>query len=372
MENPLGSLRVQIDSIDEKLVTLFVQRMALADDVATAKLKNNIAITDAGREQQVIDQALAGADPRDNGSITLLMRTVMALSRDRQRNRLHTKPIELLPAPRPHNPKAACAYAGAPGAWGEVAAQKLMPQGQLSDHEYFEDVFAAVKKGVTDYGVLPIENSQTGAIGEVYDLLKTHGLYIVGQVQVPIRHCLMAKPGATLADIREVFSHPQGFLQCHNYLKKHRFFQTTCSNTATAALHVHEAPGHAFAAIGSARAAEINGLVVLDDQIVDSTANRTRFVLVAPQPEYDAHSSVISVTFSTAHRSGALCEALLPFLCSGINLSRIESRPESQDQYRFFADLQGNFQDADVMSALRQAAASCAYFEVLGCFGTTA
>ena len=104
---------------------------------------------------------------------------------------------------------------------------------------------------------------------------------------------------------------------------------------------------------------------------MDSADNRTSFVVISRQPEYDEQSNLISVTFSTQHRSGALCEALMPFMADGLNLMRIESRPVSADKYRFFAEIQGNINDKRVLSALRQAAATTEYFEVLGCYGVT-
>jgi chorismate mutase/prephenate dehydratase len=178
----------------------------------------------------------------------------------------------------------------------------------------------------------------------------------------------LAPSGVALADIREVFSHPEGFRQCSRFLHGRAWDLTACRNTAVAAETAARDKSGRVAAIGSRRAAELNGLAVLVPDIMDSLGNRTSFVVIAKEPEYDLKSDLISVTFSTEHRAGALCETLMPFMAQGINLMRIESRPATPDKYRFFAELSGNIMDPDVISTLRQASAACEYFEVIGCY----
>ena len=113
------------------------------------------------------------------------------------------------------------------------------------------------------------------------------------------------------------------------------------------------------------------GLSVLAPDIMDATDNRTSFVVIAAQPQYNRESDLLSVTFSTQHHSGALCEALLPFMAEDLNLNRIESRPAAAGKYRFFAEIEGNIADEKVMAALRQASAASEYFEILGCYRCT-
>ena len=233
--------------------------------------------------------------------------------------------------------------------------------------ETFEDVFIAVKDKKTTYGVVPIENSQTGGIGEVHDLLRKYGCYIVGQTWVAVEHCLMAAPGTGLDDVREVFSHPEGFKQCSKFLRGRAWDLTACRNTAVAAEQVAKRGENRYAAIGSARAAQLNGLSVLVRDIAGDSSNRTRFILIAAAPEYDESCNVVSVIFRTAHRSGALCDVLLPFLSEGINMSRLESRPTNESgKYCFFCDLEGSVTDEHMQSALRQAASCSGYLDVLG------
>ena len=101
---------------------------------------------------------------------------------------------------------------------------------------------------------------------------------------------------------------------------------------------------------------------------MDSMGNRTSFVVIATEPEYDETCDLVSITFSTEHRAGALCEALMSFMAQGINLTRIESRPASPGKYRFFVEVEANILDPAALQTLRQAAAACEYFEVIGCY----
>lgn len=365
----LSDLRGRIDKIDEGLVGLFQQRMEVANQVAEIKGDNNLAILDQDREQEVVDRAAGLAGPALRGETALLYRTILGLSRERQRGVLFRQDLPLLPPPRePERVGIVCAYQGIPGAWGEQAAIQLFPRAERVNVEYFEDVFLAVKNGEARYGVVPIENSRTGAIGETYDLLRKYGCYIIGRTWVEIRQCLMAPEGVGLSDIREVLSHPEGFKQCRGFLKNRAWDQTSCRNTAVAARKAAQAGDGRTAAIGSRLAAELNGLKVLESDITDAADNRTSFVVIASEPEYSDKSRLISCTFSTPHRSGALCETLMPFMAQGLNLNRIESRPAKGGDYRFFAEIEGNILDEATVIALRQAAATGGYFEIIGCY----
>jgi chorismate mutase/prephenate dehydratase len=368
-KSKLDALRRRIDGIDDRLAPLFAERMEISRKVAEVKGANNMAVVDEVREQRVVDHAAALVPEGLRGEMSLLMRSLLALSRERQRGLLFGGEEPLLPPPRePRRDSLTCAYQGVPGAWSEQALIKLFPDAKREAMEFFEDVFVAVREGRADYGAVPIENSKTGAIGETYDLLRKYGCFVVGRAWMDIRQCLLAPEGVGLADVREVFSHPEGFKQCGGFLRGRAWDLTACRNTAVAAQMAAAAQNGRTAAIGSRRAAELRGLSVLIPDIMDAADNRTSFVVIAGQPEYGPDSDLISVTFSTQHRSGALCETLLPFMASALNLMRIESRPAGPGKYRFFAELQGSVLDGRVISALRHVAATCEYFEVLGCY----
>jgi len=369
VQKQLTEIREKIDGIDKQIIPLFLERMEASLKAGEVKGQNNMSILDEEREQQVVDQVMDMADESLRGETALLMRTIIALSREYQNRLLMHREAPLLPpAQPPATGHITCTYQGVPGAWSEQALIKLFPDAERQAVEFFEDVFLAVKEKRVDYGVVAIENSTTGAIGETYDLLRKYGCFIVGRTWVEARQCLLAPRGTKLSDIREVFSHPEGFKQCSGFLRGRAWDLFASSNTAVAAETAAKSGNGKTAAIGSRRAGELYGLEILEPDIMDSNENRTSFVVIAAQPEYDESSDLISVTFSTAHRSGALCEALLPFMASGLNLMRIESRPSTAGKYRFFAELAGTILDGNVASALRHAAGVCEYFEVLGCY----
>ncbi|MDR2770739.1 MAG: chorismate mutase [Clostridiales Family XIII bacterium] len=366
----LNELRKRIDAIDGKMIPLFKERMEMSRRIAEIKGRGNLAITDELREQQVTEQAESLAeDEVQKGEIALLMRSVIAISKGRQRKTLFPSDRPFLPPPRkPLRGRVVCAFQGVPGAWSEQALAALFPQAEKLSVEFFEDLFVAVKEKRADYGVVAIENSQTGAIGETYDLLRKYGCYIVARTWIDIRHCLLAPEGVALSDIREVISHTEGFRQCAKFLRGKSWDLLDCRNTAVAAETAAASGKGRTAAIGSRRAAELNGLCVLVPDIMDAPENKTSFVVISPEPEYDAGDNLISLTFSTKHRSGALCEMLLPFMAGGMNLMQLESRPAGAGKYRFFAEVEGSILDEQVLSTLRHAASACEYFEVIGCY----
>lgn len=371
-KNEIAELRKHIDDIDEQLVRLFEKRMEASHKMASIKCDQNLAVQDLGRENQIVNRALTLVNRDLKSETALLMRTIMSLSREYQRRILFSGEAPMLPPPSsPITENVTCAYQGLPGAWSEQAATCMFPGGELVPVNHFEDVFVSVRNEKADYGVVPIENSKTGAIGETYDLLRKYGCYIVGRTWVSIRQNLIGVPGTSIKNIRKIFSHPEGFRQCSQFLNDKHWDQTTCRNTAVAAEYVAREDDKKNAAIASARAAELYGLEILAPDIMDAHDNRTSFVVIARNPEYNHKSDLISVTFSTLHRSGALCEALMPFMADNINLTRIESRPVTADKYRFFAEIQGNIMDDIVVSALRHSAAASEYFEILGCYTCT-
>ncbi len=372
MSEKLAEIRKEIDAIDNALIKAFEKRMELSDRVAEVKGKENIAISDESREDTVVKQALGLINDELYSEGTTFMRTLIALSKSRQRKKLVDMEETLLPPSQKHEPaqgvRLKVAYQGVPGAFTEEALLKYFEDVDAVATETFESVFVEVKEKRAAYGVVPIENSHTGAIGEVYDLLRKYGCYIVGQTWLGVSQCIMAKPGTSLADVREVLSHPQGFKQCSEFIKGKAWDLIACQNTAMAAQNVAASEGNRQAAIGSKRAASLNGLNVLQEGIMNATNNKTRFIIISHAPEYDASSNIVSIAFITAHRSGALCDVLFPLMGYGVNMSRIESRPMSEGKYCFFADLQGNITDPQIKSAIAHANASSLYLEVLGCY----
>ena len=367
----ISELRKELDKITAALVEHFNERQRLSSKIAQVKAKGNIAITDTNRECEVIQNAVDHADSDNKPSTATFVRTLIALSKIKQNEELGL--LKTLEFPSSGNPKTGpIAFQGVPSAWSEQAANLIFPDRELKPYEFFQDVFDAIINGEAAYGVVPLDNSRTGAIGAVYDLLRKDAAFIVGEIWLDIAQCLIGIPGTKLSDIREVFSHEQGLAQCSRFLKNRNLELTTVSNTAVAAKFVSEKQNPKFAAIASRRSAEIYGLDVLAPDIADDKGNKTRFIVIAKEPEYTEKSNTVTVTFSTHHYSGALVAVLQAFMVAGINLKRIESRPAATpSNYRFFVDMEdANIMDPRIREAINEAAMLCEYFEILGCYSS--
>lgn len=263
-------------------------------------------------------------------------------------------------------------YQGEPGAYSEMAARDFFGNDVNTKGLYqFEDNFIALKEGKADYAVLPIENSSTGAIRQVYDLLIKYECYMVGETTVSIEHNLLGLPEASIEDIDTVYSHEQGLFQCEYFLNQYPSWNRIPSaDTAGSAKMVAEIGDIHKAAICSSRAAEIYNLKILKASIQTNKLNTTRFVVVAPKMELREGRDKICISFTIRHKSGSLHEVLSIFANHDLNLVRIESRPipEKNWQYMFFIELTGNLTDPgmeDIMESVRQITSD---FRVFGNF----
>jgi len=231
-------------------------------------------------------------------------------------------------------------------------------------------IFEAIERGDAAFGMLPIENSTAGSINQAYDLLLDYDLKIWQEVVIRVRHCLLANPGVTLEDIRQVRSHPQALAQCERYLADHGFEAITAYDTAGSARDLAARPEPGVAAIASRLAGELYGLTVLDTNIEDIQFNYTRFFILSDQdPEQTDHSKT-SVVFATRHVPRALYECLGEFAERDINLTKIESRPRRNKpwHYLFYLDFEGHWQDANCEKALIGLLRKAAFVKVLGSY----
>jgi prephenate dehydratase len=234
------------------------------------------------------------------------------------------------------------AYQGEPGAFSEAAARRVSADAQLVPCRSFEEVFDSVQQGPAGYGVLPIENSIGGSIHRNYDLLLQHEIPIVGEVELPVVHHLLAVPGATLDMLKRVYSHPQGLAQCERFLRTLTGIEVIATyDTAGSAKMVADAGAKDAAAIASARAGEVFGLVPLASSIQDFDDNITRFIVIGRRPLKNSVPDKTTIVFSVPNEPGALFKALSVFALRGIDLTKLESRPIPGRpwEYLFYADL---------------------------------
>jgi prephenate dehydratase len=234
------------------------------------------------------------------------------------------------------------AYQGEPGAFSEAAARRVDHDAQLIPCRSFEEVFGAVNGGPATHGVLPIENSIGGSIHRNYDLLLEHELPIVAEVELPVVHHLLALPGATLAGLKRVYSHPQALAQCERFLRTLSGVDIIATyDTAGSAKMVADAGSTESAAIASARAGEVFGLTALTSSIQDFDDNITRFLVIGRRPLKNAVADKTTIVFTLPNEPGSLFKALSVFALRGVDLTKLESRPIPGRpwEYLFYADL---------------------------------
>lgn len=354
--------RAEIDAIDTQLIQLFEARMRVARDVALYKHENHMDILDAAREEVVLaSRASRVQEEVFRQPAVELFRTLMRLSREEQRRFLESM-----------SSTQRVAYAGVPGAFAESAVVGFFGDDcERVNYKTFEEIFAAVAAGKAKYGVVPVENSSSGSINTVYDLMGEYSCHIVGEQLVRVEQCLLGVPGAQIADITTVFSHEQGFAQCPVYLGQHPDWVTTpYFNTAIAAQHVAELGEKRNAAIASRLAARHYGLEVLAPDIHSFDGNHTRFFVVSASPTPIGVPDKATITFTVRHERGTLMRALSSFVAMGMNLTHIESRPlhDCNWEYCFYVDLSGNVAEDNMRVLMQSLAADCENCRLLGTY----
>ena len=263
------------------------------------------------------------------------------------------------------------AFQGEPGAYSEEALFLLAPDAQSQPYREFRDVAQAVLEHRAELGLLPIENSLVGSIATNFDLIAESALAIVGEVVSAVHHCLLGVPGAQRAALRRVLSHPVALAQCERFLRELSGVEVVAFyDTAGAAAEVARRKDTSLGAVAGVLAARRYGLEVLAERIEDEPHNQTRFLLVAR----DATTPPADVTAKTTlrlklpHRPGTLARALAPFAEAGLNLTKLESRPDRSTpwEYLFYLDVEGRAAEPAMRSALAALATQGAVITLLG------
>ena len=265
------------------------------------------------------------------------------------------------------------AYQGEPGAFSEAAARRVDPDAPLMPCRSFDEVFDTVQAGTAGCGVLPIENSIGGSIHRNYDLLLERTLPIVGEVELPVVHHLLALPGATLEGLRRVYSHPQGLAQCERFLRTLTRVEIIATyDTAGSAKMVADAGLKDAGAIASARAGEVFGLVSLAASVQDFDDNITRFIVVGGTPLPNRVADKTSIVFTLPNEPGSLFKALSVFALRGISLTKLESRPIQGRpwEYLFYVDLAAARDEAHCTRALAHLGEFAPMLRTLGTYAS--
>lgn len=263
------------------------------------------------------------------------------------------------------------AYPGTSGSFSASAAQEAFPAAECVGYATFPEAAQAVVEGRADYALLPVENSFAGAVLPTYSILEKLPLHIVGETMKPVRHQLLGVPGATMADIRQISSHPQAIAQCDAFLATLKDVQLIPSaNTAISAREVAQRGDHTCAAIASEEAAKVFGLSILQRDIQTSTKNTTRFFILSMDEKPLAAPGKATVVFTVHNQVGALARVLESFARSELNMSRIESRPlpETTFAYFFSADFEGPMDRAHLHRAMEAAKPFTRELRLLGVY----
>ena len=370
----LNDYRKEIDSIDDQLIALFAQRMETAEKIAEYKKANGLRVLDARREKEKMREILDKTPDDLREYVSSLYSLIFELSRSRQSCLLGTKgdlpakiaeAIEKTPQLFPEDAAVACQ--GVEGAYSEQACERLFKRPSTFFFSSFEAVFSAIEKGLCRYGVLPIENSTAGSVNAVYDLMMRHHFHIVRSVRVKIDHNLLARPGAKLSGIREIYSHEQALSQCAKFLSSLPGVKVIpCENTALAAKLVAESGRDDVAALSTRACERLYGLECLAPSVQDTANNYTRFICIARDLEIYPGANRTSLMMTLRHEPGSLYKVLSRFYALGINLNKLESRPlpERNFEFMFYFDLENPVYDPaflQLMSELGDISEECTY-----------
>ena len=371
--NPLLPLRDKINEIDAKLLELVAKRRQISTQVIQTKIEANIPVRDLKRERSLINSLIhqGKAYHLDDILIKRLYQVIIEDSVLLQQKILQEK--------LNHNTIATAkvAFLGPKGSYSHSAARRYasahFEEMTESSCSTFKDVFEQVEKGVVDFGILPIENSSSGSINEVYDLLQKTNLHIIGELSLPIDHCVLAIADAKLEQIDTIYSHPQPFQQCSNFLEKSPHWKIVyCDSTSSAMEMVASLNKPNVAAMGNKDGGELYGLQVLEHDFANQKENITRFIVLARQP-VDVSNQIpakTTILMKTGQQAGALVDALLVLRNHNIVMTKLESRPIHGTPWEemFYIDLQGNLNSHEMQTALKELSAITLYTKVLGCY----
>ncbi len=370
--------KLKIDAIDDEIARLYAERMELAA-IMNADTARDVSATDGTLvEKATVNRVTYGMPDNMKMYAKQLYDTLFNTARAYGAqsagipSRIRSVLEATLAKGREEFPvSATVACQGAPGAYAQIAADKMFP---INDILYFKDwdaVFGAVERGLCDYGVLPIENSSVGSVNAVYDLMRRHSCYILRAIRLRVQHYLMAKNGTDAANVTEIFSHQQAIDQCSDFLKTLKNVKVTVvENTAVAARLVMESSDRGVACIASESCAGIYGLKVLQPNIQNNNVNYTRFIAISKDLHLFEDSDKISIMVNLPHEAGSLNRILNKFSTLGLNLTKLESRPmgNTDFEFAFYFDFEARVDREEVKNLLSELETECVKFVFLGAY----
>lgn len=371
---PLNQTREQITQLDNELLSLLAERRRLSLEVARSKEVDIRPIRDTQREKELLTRLVKEGREKglDAHYVISLYQSIIEDSVLNQQAYLHGRAN-----PETQKQQYCIAYLGARGSYSYLAATRYCLRRQVDmldlGCQSFDEIVQAVESGHADYGFLPIENTSSGSINEVYDVLQHTSLSIVGETTIEVSHCLLGKPGSKLSDIKTVYAHPQPISQCSRYLSQHKDLRLEyCSSSAEAMEKVNQSADNSAGAIGSAEGGALYQLESIEAGLANQKINQSRFIVVARKavavPEQlPAKTTLI---MATGQKAGALVEALLVLKAHQLNMSKLESRPIPGTPWEemFYLDIDANISSEAMQAGLKQLERITRFIKVLGCY----
>lgn len=372
----LAPIREKINQVDQQLLEQLAQRRKLTNQVAEAKIQTAKPVRDQQREEQLLVKLIKQGQSLglDAHYVTQLFHVIIEDSVLNQQALLAERAN-----PQHNHPLNRVAFLGSKGSYSYLATQKYFSRrgGELLEMgcQSFTEVLHKVESNQADYAVLPIENTSSGSINEVYDHLQHTSLSIIGELTHPVMHTLLVSQATELSKITTLYAHPQVFTQCSHFLAELGNVEVKpCDSTSAAMMKVNELQSEHVAAIGSEAGGALYGLQAIKSNLANQKENHSRFIVVARKAvnvplQVPAKTTLV---MSTVQKPGALVEALLVLRDNQINMTKLESRPIAGNPWEemFYLDVEGNVQDGPMQQALEQLNGITRYLKVLGCYPT--
>ena len=360
-KNPLLDAREIINETDKKIAELFLRRMEAVKSVAEYKMSKGLPVLDSKREEEVIarnSEYLLGADEDIRSAYVKFLRETMAISRHYQDKLISGTKI---------------AYSGVEGSFASIAIETIFPTARRVPYGNFTEAYYSVVNGECDLAVLPMENSHSGEVGGVTDLLFSGPLYVNSTYDLEITHDLLVLPGADVKKIKRVVSHEQALNQCDKFIKARGYERIEYVNTALAAEYVASLGDPTVAAIASKEAARRYGLEIAEHGINESSVNTTRFAVISPVRQKFSSTSAdmrFIIAFTVRNEAGSLARAIEIIGKHGFNMHSLRSRPMKKLlwQYYFYIESEGNIDSRDGEQMLTELKEFCDQLKIIGSY----
>ena len=375
MSLDLSDIRTQISQLDRNLLKLLAERHRLAFDVVRSKEITQKPLRDIEREKELLQALVNHAESEnyqlDPQYVTQIFQRIIEDSVLTQQNYLQDK----LNAQSDEN--VSIAFLGMRGSYSNMASRQFAKKFQANLVELscntFAEVFEKVSQGEAKFGVLPLENTTSGSINEVYDLLQHTDLAVVGELAYPIKHCLLTNGNVDLNEIDTIYTHSQPAQQCSQFLAQlNRVHIKYYESSSHAMQMVARMNKPNVAAIGNEDGGKLYGLTNIQSDIANQPNNLTRFIVVAKEavkvsPQVQTKTLLL---MTTTQQAGALVDALMAFKTHDIRMMKLESRPIYGKPWEemFYVELEANIHTDNMQQALKELASVTSYFKILGCY----